>query len=218
MPIPGAALHDEESTGAEAEPLERIGDDGQLRLASRHAGGLQLMDGRPGDDLCLVDVACRDGAISPRLLGVVERGVGLFHQRTAVSSVVGSGGDSDAHGDRDALTAPHAKLVIHRPLQDPIGEQAGQLAIGPRQQHHELVTAEADGKSLLAGHVREQTRQPAERLVARIVPQRVVDLLEMVEIHDQERERVVLAGVCPSRRGTASPMLETSECHSNLIG
>ena len=121
-----------------------------------------------------------------RALGVVHRDVGALDQRVHVGPVLGAVGDPDAgvqHG-RDAVEQERAR---DRVLQA-AGELGGHPAVGqPAQQHGELVAAEP-GERVAAAHDALQARGDLlQQAVARVVPERVVDLLEAVEVDQQQR-------------------------------
>src|SRR5439155_11086223 len=67
------------------------------------------------------------------------------------------------------------------------------LTVGLGQEHHELVSPKADRHRGVAGHFLEYGGDPGEQLVARSVPVRVVDGLEMVEVECQQGEGKVRA-------------------------
>ena len=74
-----------------------------------------------------------------------------------------------------------------------------------RQQHGELVPAEAGERVPAADHFAEPQRDLAQQLVAVGVPKRVVDLLEAVEVDEQDRDLRVAALPRPRARVRAAP-------------
>ena len=133
-------------------------------------------------------------------LGRVHRDVGALHQRLDVAAVLGEHRDADAgaHEQRQALEAEG--------LLDRAGEAAGDglgLLDGGagRQQDGELVAADA-GHQVGAGHAGLQPRADlAQEPVTRLMAERVVELLEVVEVDQQQRE-LALGG---ARRRWSSP-------------
>src|SRR5438067_2517230 len=79
-----------------------------------------------------------------------------------------------------------------------IGAAVGALAIGPRQQHGELLAAVA--RDEVAGAVqrlREQSADAAEAFVAGLVSVRIVVGLERVDVDHQQRQRRARADAAP---------------------
>ena len=56
-----------------------------------------------------------------------------------------------------------------------------------RQQHHELIAAEARDHVVLASHVLQATRDRLQQRVADRMAERVVDALELVHVDEQQR-------------------------------
>ena len=89
----------------------------------------------------------------------------------------------------------------------PLGERSGILGVAHGiLQHHELVAAEA-GDDVGAAHgVAQPVGHHAQELVAAGMAQRIVDLLELVEVDEMDRERPAPAQAGhrqrPSGRGT----------------
>ena len=131
----------------------------------------------------------------------VHRDVGAAHQRVRVLAVLRVGGDADARADVDQVAFDRERLGQHlddlarhelRPV-DPLGGQ----------QHGELVAAEPrHGVAPPLQRVVQAEGDLAQQEVAHVVAERVVHVLEPVEVHGQHRE---LAGVrCAAL--TACPM------------
>ena len=81
------------------------------------------------------------------------------------------------------------------PTADPVGGDLRRALAGLRHEDRELVSAEASEMVDLAQGVPEQLGQRPQDLVPRIVPVRVVDLLEAVHVDHQARQlRAVAAG------------------------
>ena len=131
-------------------------------------------------------------AAAAALLGPPQRQVGVHHQRPAVAAVVGEAGHAHAGGQ------PHLVPVQqHRPVQRRQHlvrhPRPGLGRVHRRHQRHELVAAQA-------GH---RVRSPqaglhagghlAQQLVAGLVPQGIVHVLEPVEVDQHHRQRLPLA-------------------------
>ena len=152
--------------------LDRVG-----QLADQREAGARVAVARGAVDL----VADAAG------LGRVHGDVGALHQRLDVAAVLGEHRDADAgaHEQRQALEAER--------LLDRAGEAAGDLlglldGGAGREQDGELVAADA-GHELGVGHAGLQPRADlAQEPVAGLVAERVVELLEVVEVDQQQRE------------------------------
>ena len=121
------------------------------------------------------------------LLRVVHRGVRIAHQRL--------GGVAVARIDRDADAAVGVQLMLGdlerlRELgQDAAGHARGFAGVGDvREADDELVAAQPRGGVLLAQAVGEALRDGGQQQVADRVAERVVDVLEAVEIEEQHGE------------------------------
>jgi hypothetical protein len=100
--------------------------------------------------------------------------------------VLGPAGDADARGHLQGEV-----LELERRLEDLVDPVDGGLHVlvapAARQQDGELVAAEAgDGAQRVHGAHQPQA-DLAQQLVAQEVAERVVDLLEAVEVEDQQR-------------------------------
>ena len=140
-----------------------------------------------------VGVALEVVGLDPRagLLGLVHGDVGAAQQRRDVVAVQGAQRDADARleVDRDAAQ-------LERPLQGAVqagGHLGHDAAVGDvAQQHGELVAAQAGEQVAAADDRAQAARDLDQQLVAVVVAERVVDLLEAVEVDQQERGRVAL--------------------------
>ena len=87
------------------------------------------------------------------------------------------------------VTGPAGGRSARRdPLDDRLGRDPRALLVAARQQDRELVAAEPEGLAALA-QVRGQL---GEHLVAGGMAEAVVDLLEVVDVHEAEAERIAL--------------------------
>ncbi len=158
------------------------------RAAQRLLGGEPVRDRR-----AQLLVEHLEAIAAPRL-GAVGGRVGLGQQHVAVGRVV---------GDRDANARAEEEVGVadaERPLDDgshALGERRDRGRIGEIcAEHHELVATEPAGEIRPPEHRLQPHRGGGEQLVAGRVAERVVDLLEVVEVDEQHRER----GVAPARR------------------
>ena len=151
------------------DPLAQLGDElqaarGGMRLARR------------------VDRLARAGP-----LGRVHGDVGPPHQRLGVLAVLGEQGNADAGADVDPVP-----VHLDRPAQfdqHPLRDEDGLLPVRPRQEDGELVAAQAGHQVGLPEPGPQPRVQLLEDLVAVVVAERVVDILEAVQVDPQQRGR-----------------------------
>ncbi len=120
----------------------------------------------------------------------VHRDVGVAEQRGGVGAVVGaSHADARAHVDLDAVDLER----LFECERDVFGDHDRVLRVRQTGQHDaELVAAEPRDGVLGAEPLGDPGADLVEQLVARLVPERVVDLLEAVEVEQQRgRDRPV---------------------------
>ena len=128
--------------------------------------------------------------VAADLLGRVHRGVGLLDQRDGVVGVEREHRNPDRARQRGRLVG-QAEGHQER-LPDP-GQHRHRLegrmrGVETRQDHHELVAAQARNGIGLADGRGEALGHRLQQLVAGIVAERVVDALEMVEVEEQARD------------------------------
>jgi hypothetical protein len=133
--------------------------------------------------------------VSAPLLGVVHGRIGLLDQLFGVGRVARKGGDADAAVDRHRLL-PELDRLRERGQQLLRDHGRVHLVGEVREQHRELVAAQATGGVGFAQAGGDAARQAAQQPVAYGVAQAVVDRLESVEIHEQHGQLVT-----PSARG-----------------
>ena len=162
-----------------------------MALAQRRAEGQPLL-GEP------VHVGAEQAmGRAARLLGLVHRRIGLLHQRIDIGGIVGI--DADAHagghrhlpGCRSAAATASASVILE-------ATSEARAGIAVRQHDDELVAAQAPQH---VGRL-DLRAQPLGKLdqqfVAGRMSERVVDVLEMVEVEKCQRDvaagRTVLDG------------------------
>jgi hypothetical protein len=109
--------------------------------------------------------------------------------------------DADARPNPERL-AVHDKRTLDF-LKQLRRRRHAAVEIGPGQDQRELVAAEPRHRVDVAERAAQARRDELEHAIAGVVPQRVVDLLEPIEIHHEQRER--LAGAMRAEHG----LLET---------
>ncbi len=153
-------VHDRELVG-----LDRRSEVAEHRQASR---------GAPVD---LVAVELHAGALP---LGVVHGDVGASHRldRLVVGRVDLRHTDADRHDDLEPVERHRAAAVAHAPL----GQLQDLVARRAVAQDRELVAGEPGEHVVRAEHGRHPATELDEQGIARVMTERVVDLLEPVEI------------------------------------
>ena len=131
-------------------------------------------------------------ARAAQLLGAVHRRVGFPDHRLRGHRRVGDDRDADADRHR-GVGLLEVDRQSHRPA-DPLGDQDHlSLARQLFEQERELVATEPGDRVHRAQHRLQPVRQPRQQAVAGGVPERVVDLLEVVDVEEQDRDRGVVA-------------------------
>ena len=129
------------------------------------------------------------------LLGHVHRDVGSLEESLDVRAMIREESDADARLHLEGETVNREWLLEGRPQL--ARDRNGRLGVEHlREQHAELVPAEARDGVALAKGVAEPDADLLQQLVAARMPEGVVDLLEAVEVHDHHRGRDVV----PARR------------------
>ena len=181
----------------------------QQRLAGRDALGVQIeqrlvveLEGVRGERVAQVELELaarlrlhvhsgskKRQARAAVGLGAVERHVGVLEQQVGVAAVARRQRDADAGADHHLVAARSRRS---RPGSATMRSASAPASFGLAErvlQHHELVAAEA-GDDVGAAHQRAQpVGDRAQQRVAARMAERVVDLLELVEVDEQDGER-----------------------------
>ena len=133
-------------------------------------------------------------AVAAAFLGLVARDLGL-HEQLVGRELRLRLDLADADRDRRAhlALAAHGEDLSARRLDEGLRRSFGVLQRGLRQDHAELVAAEAPDDVGLAQPRAQQRRDGAEQFVAGRVPVAVVDVLEVVDVDRQQRRRMAVA-------------------------
>ncbi len=126
-----------------------------------------------------------EGAAAVRL-GAVQRHVGVLEQRIGAGALGRGQRDADAGADLDQVIVD--AIALAQPLDDAAGKRGG--VFGRRDvllEHDELVAAEAGDEILGPQHLAQTIGDGAQQLVAAGVTERVVDLLELIEVDEEQR-------------------------------
>src|ERR1700752_151694 len=78
-------------------------------------------------------------------------------------------------------------------MTDPFGDDERLLQVGFRQENGELIATKSRYDVGRPSRSTAHRRKLPERLVARLMAKAVVDLLELVDVNQQERERAKIA-------------------------
>ncbi len=121
--------------------------------------------------------------VAAGVLGPVHGHVGLSQQVGRIDGVGPGQRDAHAHADPVRASLDAHGLVEGRP--HTLGDCAHVLGLGQlRAEHHELVAADP-GQGVLGAHgCPDAPRHGHQQLVAHLVPTRVVDHLEAVEVQE----------------------------------
>ena len=122
------------------------------------------------------------------LLGGVHGDVGAADQLLATRLAVARvDDDADARAERERAVGDGRRQ--REPLEQALGEGDGEL-LAALDEHGELVAAEARDGVARARDLLEARGDLQQQLIADVVAEVVVDLLEAVEVDEQQRERL----------------------------
>ena len=131
-------------------------------------------------------------------LGLVHRDVGALQQPHRVLRVVREERDADAGVDVDVDAADRERF-LERGAQ-PQARGAGRGLVAGLEDDRELVAAQPRQRVVLAQQLLQPRADLAQHLVAGVVAERVVELLEAVEVDQQQRELVAVRAARLDRR------------------
>ena len=120
-------------------------------------------------------------------LGMEEGDVGALHQGLGVLAMGGRERGADAGGAFDVAVLQMERLAQCRG--EAAGERLDLVGVAHDLRQPELVAAEPRQKILGVAEVPEAARDLLQHLVAGGVPERVVHLLEAVDVHGVDRDR-----------------------------
>ena len=124
-------------------------------------------------------------------LGHVHGDVGAPQQRARVGPMLGEDRNANAGADFHLMAVDDERLLER--FEQPAGRHFGLVRVRSGQQHGELVAAQARGRVAFAKHALESHAQLAQEQIAKVVPERIVDFLEAIEVHHQQRQRRFVA-------------------------
>ena len=136
--------------------------------------------------------------ISAVLFGAVHRGIGVTQQRLGIVAIGGIQTDSHARGDAH-LAALDVKRRLKR-LHQLLGRQRRILGTVQILEHYnEFVTADARDSVVRADGANESPGQLLEQCIAGGMTKAVVDVLEVIQVDEHQREQ----GAAPMRMADA---------------
>ena len=130
--------------------------------------------------------------LRPRSLRAVHRDVGVLQQLFRIVRVVGIDRDADRRRDEDVVLLDLERLRdrVEQLLRDAAQHRR---IVEVLDDHHELVAAQARQQVGLAQRARQRGRHALQELVADAMAERVVDVLEAVEVDEQHADAMAAA-------------------------
>ena len=133
-----------------------------------------------------------EGDPGARALRLIHGRVRASEQGVRILRVAGKERDPDAGSDLERLVLDHQRLL--EGLQDARGRRARRGFVDDaREDDRELVATQAGDGVRFPQLALEPVRNVTQDVVAAVVPEGVVDLLEPVEVHHQQGQRMVFA-------------------------
>ncbi len=202
---------------------QRLDADDSLALELEHrlVDERELLAGERVAEVCLELHPVLRGSLHRRVehrvavlaqgLRLVQRQVGVLQQLLGAVGKAGRNADADRqHRLCERRLGQVDRLAQH--VQDPLGDQLGQrVRADGVDDHHELVAAEAPDGVVVAQHRLQPRADLSQDLVAGVMAEAVVDLLEAVDV-DEQRGRADAQAPC-----TREHLLGTVE-HERSIG
>lgn len=119
--------------------------------------------------------------------------------------------NADAGADLDLALAPVEMNGLGDDDEQPLRDPRRLVGVDVRDHHGELVPTETGGVVAGAQHLAQSAADATKHVVAGIVAESAVDLLESVEIDEQHRHIVVPMRQVIDQIGEAEPVRETGE-------
>lgn len=140
-------------------------------------------------------------AVTPGFLGAKHGRVGALGQDFKLAAILGVHGDTNRRRLHQFVVAQLAHTA-HRHL-DLLGHMGRLLGIGQRQHDDEFIAALARDRVFFPQHRLQAARNLHQQLVSDLMAERVVDVLEVVQIEIQQCQ--VLAAALGEPQGLAEP-------------
>ena len=159
-----------------------------VRVRRQHRGRHRGPGAGPaGDRTCTGPAgAAYAGPVAAFVLGAVERHVGIAHDVGRAYAAVVDQRDPDAGADDDRMALDRIGRAQRR--DHPRSHRLQRRLVGRGGgDHRELVAAEARDEVVAAQGPGEPIGHAADQVVADVMPERIVDVLEMVEVDVEHR-------------------------------
>ena len=134
-------------------------------------------------------------AVLAEALGLVQRGVGGLQEVAQIAAVAGPARDPERQRQPPAVHVDAGEAALEAPA-DRARVGLGRLG----QEQRELLAADAEDAVCRAHAAPQEDAHLAQRVVARDMPARVVELLEVVDVGQHERESGRPRGHEPAHR------------------
>ncbi len=122
-----------------------------------------------------------DGAVAALVLGAVERHVGVAHDVGGAGAILVDHRDADGGADHDVVAGDRIRRADGG--DQPLGKPRHlDVVVADRGDHREFVAAQPRHQVVAAQRVRQAQRGVADQLVADVMAERVVDVLEVIEV------------------------------------
>ena len=121
------------------------------------------------------------GAVAALILGPIERHVGVTHDVGRVADILADHRDADGGADHDRLVVDGVGRAERR--DQSIGDHLQRCRVASRRSDDaEFIAANAGDKVVAAQRAGQPLRDGADELVADRMAERVIDVLEVVEV------------------------------------
>ena len=161
--------------------------------------------------------AIHDEAVSAARLGLVHRRIGVLEQRLRFGARVRR--DADSYGDGDVERLPIDRKRLFQRTQAALGDRHRRGGIlKPGKEEHELVASPPCEGIAFSNARFELGSDELEQRVAHAVSERVVDVLEAVDVDHQHGEHRALAAGLRKPAGEALVEQEPVRQRGQMIG
>jgi len=135
-------------------------------------------------------------------LGVIHRDIGAFHHGIHITAIIGINADTNAQGNVKLMVLDLVRQG--KCCNQFLGDMGGILRLfNFRQQDHEFVTALPADRVRCADAIHQTISNRAQQLIADLVPQRIVDMFEVIEIQKKQGQLLAVPSSQSDRLGQA---------------
>ena len=132
----------------------------------------------------------RDDAVATLCFGAIERLISILEKQLCVAARMSSLTRHDTDADRDITVSPMGTLYL---VANSLRYRCRSLGCGGRQHDHEFLAAVTGHGVGFSCRAANDLREKPQRAVSRKVTVRVVERLEVIDIAEQQRERLIRA-------------------------